>query len=265
MTVQIHKLRNDLNLFLKYYGDLQKMKLIFITTLIILTLSITFGCSETETLAIEEPEVVELTVSEVISKSGEYMTTLTSFNFKMTHEVGATEFLPGLDVEEVSGDVQPPDLLAAEFIGMFGAFPIRSMLVAIGKDNYLTNPLTGVWEQIEPTVNLGGFFNTSEGMASLLEKMTNVEFLSTTSLDSSNYEINGDLASSHLGSLLGETLEDGSVIVEASINKNDFALNKIKFIGQAKVSDIDGTIRVVTMSKFNVPVEIEVPSITETE
>ena len=44
-----------------------------------------------------------------------------------------------------------------------------------------------------------------------------------------------------------------------------FALNKIKFIGQAKVSDIDGTIRLVTMDKFNVPVEIEVPAMTETE
>ena len=36
-------------------------------------------------------------------------------------------------------------------------------------------------------------------------------------------------------------------------------------IGKAKVSDIDGTIRLVTMDKFNVPVEIEVPSITELE
>jgi len=242
------------------------MKSISITVFIILTLAITFGCSETKTITVEEePEVVALTVSDVISKSGEYMTTLTSFNFKMTHEVGATEFLPGLNVEEVSGDVQPPDLLAAEFVGMFGAFPIRSMLVAIGKDNYLTNPLTGVWEQIEPTVNLGGFFNTSEGMASLLEKMTGTEFLSDPDLDSSNYKITGNLATSHLGSLLGETLENGSVVVEASINKNDFALNEIKFIGQAKVSDIDGTIRLVTMGKFNVPVEIEVPAITESE
>ena len=55
------------------------------------------------------------------------------------------------------------------------------------------------------------------------------------------------------------------MVVEAIINKNDFALNEIKFIGKAKVSDIDGTIRLVTMDKFNVPVEIEVPSITELE
>ena len=245
---------------------IEKMKSISITVFIILTLAITFGCSEPEIITVEkEPEIVALTVSDVISKSGEYMTTLTSFNFKMTHEVGATEFLPGLNVEEVSGDVQPPDLLAAEFVGMFGAFPIRSMLVAIGKDNYLTNPLTGVWEQIEPTVNLGGFFNTSQGMASLLEKMTGTEFLLDPTLESSNYKIKGDLSTIHLGSLLGETLENGSVVVEASINKNDFALNEIKFIGKAKVSDIDGTIRLVTMDKFNVPVEIEVPSITELE
>ena len=172
---------------------IEKMKSISITVFIILTLAITFGCSEPEIITVEkEPEIVALTVSDVISKSGEYMTTLTSFNFKMTHEVGATEFLPGLNVEEVSGDVQPPDLLAAEFVGMFGAFPIRSMLVAIGKDNYLTNPLTGVWEQIEPTVNLGGFFNTSEGMASLLEKMTGTEFLLDPTLESSNYKIKGD-------------------------------------------------------------------------
>ncbi len=229
----------------------------------LLTLIIGFGCKESETTAAKETETVELTVSDVISKSGQYMTTLKSFHFRMTHELGATEFLPGLNVEEVSGDVQPPDLLAAEFVGMFGAFPIRSMLVAIGKDNYLTNPLTGVWEQIEPTVNLGGFFNTSEGMASLLEKMTDVDFLSDPNLNSSDYEIKGDLSTIHLGSLLGETLENGSVVVEAKINKNDFALNKIKFIGQAKVSDIDGTIRVVTMDKFNIPVEIEVPSISE--
>ena len=242
------------------------MKYISITALMIIALTIGLGCAESEVVPVEkEPEAVKLTVSDEISKSGEYMTTLKSFHFKMTHEVGATEFLPGLNVEAVSGDVQPPELLAAEFVGMFGAFPIRSMLVAVGKDNYLTNPLTGVWEQIEPTVNLGGFFNTSEGMASLLEKMTNVDFLSDPGLDSSNYEIKGDLSTVHLGSLLGETLENGSVVVEASINKNDFALNKIKFIGQAKVSDIDGTIRLVTMDKFNVPVEIEVPAMTETE
>jgi hypothetical protein len=242
------------------------MKYIYIYTMILLALTLTFGCSKQEIIKPEvDAQVVELTVSQVISNSGEYMTTLTSFRFKMTHEIGATEFLPGLDVEEVSGDVQPPDLLEAEFIGMFGAFPIRSMLVAIGKDNYLTNPLTGVWEQIEPTVNLGGFFNSSEGMASLLEKMTDSKFLTDQTLDSSNYEIRGELATAYLGSLLGETLEAENVVVEATISKTNFALSKIKFIGKAKESDIDGTIRLVTMSKFNVPVEIEVPSVADAE
>ena len=52
---------------------------------------------------------------------------------------------------------------------------------------------------------------------------------------------------------------------EIKIKKNRISKDEIKFIGKAKVSDIDGTIRLVTMDKFNVPVEIEVPSITELE
>jgi len=242
------------------------MKLISISILIICAVSLTFACSQSDSSeTTPETETVVLTEAEVISKSGGVMETLKSFHFSMTHEVGVTEFLPGLDVEETSGDVQPPDLLSAEFIGMFGAFPVRSMLVAIGKDNYLTNPLTGVWEQIEPTVNLGGFFNTDEGMASLLEKMTEPQFMVDPSLDSPNYQISGKLQSTLLDKLLGDTLEDETVAVEATINKETFHLTVIKFIGKAKVTDIDGTIRLVTMSKFNVPVEIEVPKITDSQ
>ena len=71
------------------------MKYISITALMIIALTIGLGCAESEVVPVEkEPEAVKLTVSDVISKSGEYMTTLKSFHFKMTHEVGATEFLP---------------------------------------------------------------------------------------------------------------------------------------------------------------------------
>ena len=86
------------------------MKLISISILIICAVSLTFACSQSDSSeTTPETETVVLTEAEVISKSGGVMETLKSFHFSMTHEVGVTEFLPGLDVEETSGDVQPPD------------------------------------------------------------------------------------------------------------------------------------------------------------
>jgi lipoprotein LprG len=187
------------------------------------------------------------------------MASLTSFHFRMVHEIGSTEMLPGLKVDDVFGDVQTPDRLFAEFRGLFGSFTIKAQIIAIGNDNYMTNPLSGTWEKVDTQVTPIGFFNPRQGIASMMGQITEAEFLDPITTGSNTLVIGGVLQAQALRPLLGNTLTTELVKVELHIERTSLRLLKAVFDGAVTPTDQADTLRVVTLTRFNEPVTIEPP------
>ena len=216
------------------------------------------ACGISDPVATPVPTAELLSEAEVLGRSADLMSDLETFHFEMTHEVGTTAFLPGLDVEETTGDVQPPDRLYAEFSGLFGNIPINAKLIAIGKVNYMTNPLTGEWLEIDANVSPIEFFNPKEGISSVIAEVNEAVFYGS---DPDVYRIAGNVPASSLRALLGTTLDDGVVGIEMEIDAETFYLSQAKFIGPVTPSDDPDTVRIVKLSRFNEPVTIEAPDI----
>ena len=188
---------------------------------------------------------------------------LEAFHFHLHHKDGSLEFFPGLIVNEIEGNVVKPDKIYVSFRGSMGTgLAIKSNLIGIGDEVYMTNPLTGQWTAGPEAINVFGFFNPDQGVQMMMSQIE--QFALVESLGSSKFfTITGLLAVSALSPLVGSTLENSVVQVELVIDSNRFYLLEAKFMGAVTPTDSTSTTRIVTLSMFNEPASIKAP-ITQT-
>ena len=181
---------------------------------------------------------------------------LKTFHFDLTHEVGTSEFLPGLSVEQVAGQLEIPNKLSVEFSGLYGDIPIRVKLIVIDGVNYITNPLTRVWAEVPAENSPVAFFRPQEGIAAVMSAITDASF---DGPEGEVYRLSGSISASAFAGLLGDTAEDAVVDVNIEVQADNFQLTKIRFAGQVTPTDDPSTVRVIELSRFDEPVTIEVP------
>lgn len=201
------------------------------------------------------PTPVPLTVAEVLERAGTVMETLESFEFLIGHESGATPLMPNLNLEEASGQVIRPDKITTDFSGTFGGYAFKSSLVSLGDTTYMTNPLTGLWEEVPTELNPYQFFNPQAGIAAMMSQVVEARMVQKGGV----YRITGMLPAQALGPLLGTTVEDSLISVEIEIDA-EFRIVEAVLDGRATPNEPDGTVRVIRLSQFNEPFEIQPPT-----
>ena len=203
------------------------------------------------------PTPVPLSVDEILQHSGEATGALDTFHFTLEHNKGGgTPISETVVVTEVEGDVVNPDSISITFAGTFGRFAVKSSIVTIGDDSYMTNPVTGVWEQMSTGVSPLGFFDPQEGIGSMMTQARDTALVSRTPEE---YRIDGILASEALRPLLGTVLGGSDVDVELTINASTLLLEKAVLKGRVTATEPDGVVRIITLSGFDEPVSIEPP------
>ena len=164
--------------------------------------------------------------------------------------------LPGLLIQEAEGDVISPDKISTDFSGSFGGFAVKSSLITIGDKSYMTNPLTGQWEDVPTDVSPLGFFNPRQGIASMMSQVTSPTLLPG---GGDSIRVQGRIPAEALAPLLGATVKGTTVAVELAIDANELYLLEAVFDGRVTPTEIDGVIRVIRLSRFNEPITIEPP------
>ena len=196
---------------------------------------------------------------EILERSGRVMASLNTFNFRMYHDVGSLEILEGLLIEKVSGKIVNPDRLSMEFSGSFGGgFAIKSEVITVGDQTYMTNPLTGNWEASDASISPVGFFSPTRGIAEIMGQTQNASLLDDGPTDGA-FRLSGSLPTTALSSLVGPTLTDRSVDLEFKIDSATDYLLEVRFIGAVTPSDVENAERVIILSFFNEEVVIEPP------
>ena len=196
---------------------------------------------------------------EILERSGRVMASLNTFNFRMYHDVGSLEILDGLLIEKVSGKVVNPDKLSMEFSGSFGGgFAIKSEVITIGGQTYMTNPLTGNWEASDASISPVGFFSPTRGIAEMMGQTQDATLLDDGTSDGA-YRISGALPTTALASLVGPTLTDRTVDLDLKIDSTTDYLLEVRFVGAVTPSDVEDAERVIVLSFFDEEVVIEPP------
>ena len=238
-------------------------------TMFAFTLVVIAGCSEspsspTETTVVPPPTSTPvptptpINVEDILRRSGEAMSRLDTFHFRLEHnDEGSTPFSDTLDVTEAEGDVVSPDSISIDFSGRFGGrFAMRASLITIGSDSYMTNPLSGNWEEVPAEVSPLGFFDPQEGIGAM---MTGLRNPTLTSKEGSEFRIEGDLEVQALRPLLGAVVQDGIVRVEVTLDSDTLYLKKAVIEGRATAEEPDGVIRTITLSQYNESISITAP------
>ena len=206
--------------------------------------------------ATPDPTPTPVSVEELLRIAGEATGALKTFHFRLNHEGGGTPLAPGLTVTEADGDVVSPGAISIDFAGTLGSFAVRSSLITIGDDSYMTNPLTDAWEGVPREVSPLGFFDPQKGIGSM---MTSVLSPSIASLDEDEFVVTGNLPAEALRPLLGNSVEGTTVSVELTIDARTHFLNKAVLDGRVTAPEPDGVVRIITLSKFNEPMDIRPP------
>ena len=220
------------------------------------------GCSSsraesTAVPATPTPTPVPIDPQEVLGLSGQAMQALDTFHFRLEHDKGSSEMLPGLKVEDVNGVVANPNRISVSFTGAFGgSFAVRSKLVTVGDRSYMTNPLNDRWEEVPPDVSPLGFFDPSKGIGAMMEQVVQADLIDQ---DDGQLRLAGRLPAEALGPLLGSAIEGAVVDIELTIDSETMYLLMARVTGRVMPSDEEGTERVISLSAFDEPVTIEPP------
>ena len=227
--------------------------------------SITLGCGLSESperaaLAEPIPTPTPINPEAVLERAGRVMEGLESLHFRLSHERGRTQLIPGLVIDEAEGDVASPDGLSVTFSGSYGTgFAVRASLISVGGASYMTNPFTGEWEAGPTGVSALGFFDPRRGIAAMMSQVDQPSLLKGATDRRNVYMIGGDLVTEALAPLLGTTLVGETVRVELTIDADRLYLLEARIDGRVTPTDDEDVVRIVTHSAFNSPISIEAP------
>lgn len=204
------------------------------------------------------PTPTPINVEDILRRSGEATSQLESFHFRLEHnDEGSTPFTDTLDIVEAEGDVVSPDSISIDFSGRFsGRFALKASLITIGSDSYMTNPLTGNWEEVPAEVSPLGFFDPQQGIGAMMTGMRNPAL---TSEEGAEFRIEGDLDVQALRPLLGSATQGDSVRVELTLARDTLYLKKAVIEGRATANDPDDIIRTIYLSRYNESDSITAP------
>jgi hypothetical protein len=187
------------------------------------------------------------------------MESVRAFHFRLYHDTGTLEITPGLAVDEVEGDVIRPDQISITFRGKLGGFSLESSMITLGDATYLTNPLTGTWEEGPTDLTPLGFFSPTEGIAAMTSQVSGPMLIASDASDGT-YSIGGRLPAAALSPLIGtDILENAFVDLVLVIDSEQHYLMEARFTGRIVESDREDAARVIELSAFDQPISIEPP------
>jgi LppX_LprAFG lipoprotein len=190
-----------------------------------------------------------------------------SFHFSVHNEQGQTTIFPGVRLNGVEGDVQPPDRFQAKLRAkpLLGTVTIK--VVGIGDRFWLANPLLGGDRYQEQHVDPGilalarpdSFVKLIPSLVSDLAigESETIDDVQTTTLHGTLdltrlKEVAPDVPTSAINT-------DKTLPFTAWIDENNL-IRRIRIEGELLTYDNDEVVRVLDFSAFDEPIEIETPT-----
>ena len=178
-----------------------------------------------------------------------------SFHFVIEFEDGAAEIVRGLSMERAEGNVVVPDEIDARVNASLGPINAEIGIIVADGQGYLTNPLTGRWE--EEDISVADVFDLQTGVTSIMRSAQDPEITGNEDIDSvSTYRVEATLPSSEL-SLIPGVRQNQTLDATAWIGVDDPLVYRVQLVG-AMFDENESTVT-LDLSDFDQPVEIEPP------
>lgn len=206
---------------------------------------------------------VEPSADEIRARSADAMAQLSSFHFTLDLLNGTMPLAGGLAATSVDGSVVAPDRLLVTVKARAANMAVELRAIGIGARQYMTNPLTGQWQDATGSLLLPSLLDPTSGLPAILRQATGLEKRgrqSQAGVDA--FHLAGPVPAEQLARLVGAAQPAaGSVQTELWIGVSDYRLRRARLVGPIVVDDPPGLERILTFSDFDATTRIDPPPI----
>ena len=208
----------------------------------------------------EAPPDPDFDVDALIARAAAAMGTVETARFTMERGGAAVEFA-GIEFAAAEGQYAAPDRARALLQVRVADLSAELGTIAVGEQVWLTNPLTGAWEEIAPGTgfNIATVFDPEVGWVPLLtEDLSDVTYLGPRDGAGGRREaIRGSISEGRVEFLTAGLVTAQSVDAEIWIDPAAGHITRVEF-----ETDLDGAVStwLIEMREFDAPVTIDPPA-----
>lgn len=231
-------------------------------TLVALAMSLLFLAAACGTEPEPTPETEpEMSLEDILARTGENLVALSTARFQMIdeNETGAKFF--GATLKNVNGEVQSPDSakLVVEIESAALGFA-EVQIVAVGDEAFMKFSAGAPWNPLPLDQVPFNFVGLGITLSDLLPLVQNAAIAGEESIGSGPAVlVEGSLVSEDLSTLITSADSGHPIDLTLWIGKADQVLRQIRITGQIFDDDGPGTSRLIILSDYGAPVEIQLP------
>lgn len=214
-------------------------------------------------LAACAPTPPPLSAAQIAERAADKMAAVRSFHFaiEVSGQRKTIDPLGQLVLRRASGDVLRPDRAQSVIRVTLPGINVDVRAVGIGMKQWLTNPLTGRWEEAPAGwgYNPAVLFDAQSGLATLLKRVERLSRTTDESLDGKNhYRLTGSLAGTDVAPMTAYMVTGAQVSFTLWVGADDFMLRKVH-LTEKESAAADATEWDIVLSAFDQAVTIEAP------
>lgn len=202
------------------------------------------------------PTPVPVTAADIVDVSRRAMTEVGSAWFNLMHENGAVSLL-GVNIDTLEGAANETgaELTAKASIGRLF---IELDIILVGDQVWITNPLTGRWEEATDSgVDLD--WNLSRGVAEIFDAISDPAFRDEPA-PGAEYVIESDVSARAFDTILaGSVTSEDNVFVTAFLDPDTYLVREMTVDGILTTGDVPETRRILEFSRYGEPFVIVAP------
>lgn len=194
-------------------------------------------------------------LSYLLERAQAAMAAVDTASFEMTR-AGAPVTIEGLEFSSAVGRFAAPDSAEAVLSMRAGDITVQMGTISVGERTWLTNPLTGRWEELTPGTgfNPAVLFDAYGGWVAMLADLRDPSFVGR---EGGAHHLRGALPPARVELLTAGFAADQSVVVDLWLDEDSGRIRRLEMstAGEAGVSDWT-----ITLSDYGEPVDIEPPA-----
>lgn len=194
----------------------------------------------------------------VLEAAAQRMDAVEAFHFVLTQENGTTGIMLGLELVSAEGDIAGTDRAQLEVKAKLGTTNLAVKMIVLPDASYITNPLTGRWQEEE--VSISAFFNPDTGVTALMRAVTEAQATRREQMgDVDTYRIEAMVDSGDLDLFAADAAPGRALKARAWIGVEDSLVYRVEIEGGVTPEEPDNVVRRLDLSRFDQPVEITAP------
>ncbi len=217
---------------------------------------VTLGCSGGDTVASSTTAAPPPTADQILAEAAVTMQAVETLRYEISLS-GAPITLLGIELRNAAGQYGAPESSQAVLEAGIGGLTIELATIAIGETAWLTNPLTGAWDEYTGSraFNPAIIFDSELGWKPLL----------TTDLSGASYAVDGDsylvtgtAAGARVEVLTAGLVESQPVDMLFVIDRESSLVTRMEF---STTGETGLSVWVLELSEFDEPVSISPPEV----